>query len=80
MKKMNVKKGSACLDVCCGTADWTIALAKATGGNGIVKGLDFSENMLDRWERKKYSHMTSSRTNSRQCNGAYHLKIIHLIM
>ena len=46
MKKMNVKKGSACLDVCCGTADWTIALAKATGGNGIVKGLDFSENML----------------------------------
>ena len=46
MKKMSVKKGSACLDVCCGTADWTIALAKATGGNGIVKGLDFSENML----------------------------------
>lgn len=46
MKKMNVKKGSACLDVCCGTADWTIALAKATAGNGIVKGLDFSENML----------------------------------
>ena len=46
MKKMDVKKGSVCLDVCCGTADWTIALAKATGGNGIVKGLDFSENML----------------------------------
>ena len=46
MKKMNVQKGSVCLDVCCGTADWTIALAKATGGNGIVKGLDFSENML----------------------------------
>lgn len=46
MKKMNVKKGSVCLDVCCGTADWTIALVKATGGNGIVKGLDFSENML----------------------------------
>lgn len=46
MKRMNVKKGSACLDVCCGTADWTIALAKATGGDGIVKGLDFSESML----------------------------------
>lgn len=46
MKRMNVKKGSTCLDVCCGTADWTIALANATGGDGIVKGLDFSENML----------------------------------
>jgi len=46
MKRMNVQKGSVCLDVCCGTADWTIALAKAVGGDGIVKGLDFSENML----------------------------------
>src|SRR5690606_21750205 len=46
MKRMNVKPGSACLDVCCGTADWTVALAKATGEKGIVKGLDFSKNML----------------------------------
>lgn len=46
MKRMDVKKGSKCLDVCCGTADWTIALAKAVGEDGVVKGLDFSENML----------------------------------
>lgn len=46
MKRMDVKKGSTCLDVCCGTADWTIALAKAVGEEGTVKGLDFSENML----------------------------------
>lgn len=46
MKRMNVKPGSVCLDVCCGTADWTIALAKATGEQGVVKGLDFSKNML----------------------------------
>lgn len=46
MRRMNVKKGAKCLDVCCGTADWTIALAQAVGENGIVKGLDFSENML----------------------------------
>src|SRR6185437_2958770 len=45
-KRMAVKKGSACLDVCCGTADWTIALSKAVGEEGTVKGLDFSENML----------------------------------
>ncbi|MER2030078.1 MAG: demethylmenaquinone methyltransferase [Solibacillus sp.] len=46
MKRMAVKKGSNCLDVCCGTADWTIALSKAVGEEGEVKGLDFSENML----------------------------------
>jgi demethylmenaquinone methyltransferase / 2-methoxy-6-polyprenyl-1,4-benzoquinol methylase len=47
MKKMNVKKGSKALDVCCGTADWTIALAEAVGPSGEVAGLDFSQNMLN---------------------------------
>ena len=28
---MNVHEGAHALDVCCGTADWTIALAEATG-------------------------------------------------
>lgn len=46
MKKMNVQKGSAALDVCCGTADWTIALGEAAGTEGRVIGLDFSKNML----------------------------------
>lgn len=46
MKKMNVQKGSKALDVCCGTADWTIALAEAVGSSGEVIGLDFSKNML----------------------------------
>lgn len=46
MKKMNVQKGAKALDVCCGTADWTIALAQAVGENGQVTGLDFSKNML----------------------------------
>nr|WP_133170216.1 demethylmenaquinone methyltransferase [Staphylococcus devriesei] len=47
MKTMNVKPGSKALDVCCGTADWTIALSKAVGPRGEVTGLDFSENMLE---------------------------------
>ncbi|WP_108671122.1 demethylmenaquinone methyltransferase [Peribacillus acanthi] len=47
MKFMNVKKGSKALDVCCGTADWTIALAHEVGKEGMVKGLDFSQNMLN---------------------------------
>jgi demethylmenaquinone methyltransferase / 2-methoxy-6-polyprenyl-1,4-benzoquinol methylase len=52
MKKMNVKKGSKALDVCCGTADWTIALAEAVGADGSVVGLDFSKNMLKIGEEK----------------------------
>jgi demethylmenaquinone methyltransferase / 2-methoxy-6-polyprenyl-1,4-benzoquinol methylase len=46
MKRMDVKPESKALDVCCGTADWTIALANAVGPKGEVFGLDFSENML----------------------------------
>ncbi|MED1644738.1 demethylmenaquinone methyltransferase [Brevibacillus agri] len=47
MKQMNIKPGDSALDVACGTADWTIALAKAVGKDGRVVGLDFSQNMLD---------------------------------
>ena len=52
MKKMNVKKGDHALDVCCGTADWTIALAHQVGQTGKVTGLDFSRNMLSIGEKK----------------------------
>lgn len=47
MLRMAVEKGATALDVCCGTADWTIALAKAAGPEGRVTGLDFSEKMLE---------------------------------
>ncbi|WP_028610527.1 demethylmenaquinone methyltransferase [Paenibacillus harenae] len=46
MKKMNVQPGQSALDLCCGTCDWTIALAEASGTGKII-GLDFSQNMLD---------------------------------
>jgi demethylmenaquinone methyltransferase / 2-methoxy-6-polyprenyl-1,4-benzoquinol methylase len=46
MKRIRVQKGDKCLDVCCGTGEWTFALAEAAGQNGHVTGLDFSENML----------------------------------
>ena len=52
MKEMNVKSGSKALDVCCGTADWTISLSKAVGHTGEVIGVDFSENMLEVGKRK----------------------------
>lgn len=47
MRRMAVRVGASALDVCCGTADWTIALAKAVGASGEVTGLDFSESMLE---------------------------------
>ncbi|MYL38000.1 demethylmenaquinone methyltransferase [Halobacillus litoralis] len=53
MKRMNVQPGDTALDVCCGTGDWTMALAEAVGGNGKVTGLDFSENMLSVGIKKK---------------------------
>lgn len=46
MKIMQVKTGDQALDVCCGTGDWSFSLAQATGEQGKVVGLDFSENML----------------------------------
>lgn len=52
MKRMNVQKGNQALDVCCGTADWTIALGEAVGIQGKVCGLDFSKNMLSIGEEK----------------------------
>jgi len=51
MRKMNVRNGETALDLCCGTGDWTIALAKASG-TGQVVGLDFSQNMLDHGQIK----------------------------
>ena len=55
MSTMNVQKGSKALDVCCGTADWTIALSEAVGSKGQVAGLDFSENMLEVGKQKTAS-------------------------
>ncbi|MFC6332286.1 demethylmenaquinone methyltransferase [Paenibacillus septentrionalis] len=45
MQIMDVKEGQNALDLCCGTCDWTIDLAKASRTGKIV-GLDFSEQML----------------------------------
>ncbi|MEC2342753.1 demethylmenaquinone methyltransferase [Paenibacillus barengoltzii] len=45
MAKMNMSPGEIALDLCCGTCDWTISMAEASGGQII--GLDFSERMLE---------------------------------
>lgn len=46
MRKMNMAEGQTAVDLCCGTCDWTIALADASK-TGKITGLDFSQNMLD---------------------------------
>lgn len=56
MKRMDVKKGSKALDVCTGTGDWAISLAKAAGDEGEVTGLDFSKNMLKVAHEKQKQH------------------------
>ncbi|HEY4602513.1 MAG TPA: demethylmenaquinone methyltransferase [Cerasibacillus sp.] len=53
MDRMNVEPGSSALDVCCGTGDWSVALAEATESHGEVIGLDFSKNMLSVAKEKK---------------------------
>lgn len=53
MKRMDVQEGTSALDLCCGTGDWSIALADAVGSNGSVTGLDFSQNMLLIARKKK---------------------------
>jgi len=54
LKKMNIQDGQTALDLCCGTCDWTIALAERNGGARVV-GLDFSEQML-KYGRHKVEH------------------------
>ncbi|GGE11299.1 demethylmenaquinone methyltransferase [Marinithermofilum abyssi] len=46
MKKMAVQPGDSAIDVCCGTCDWAISIAEASGTGNVV-GLDFSEKMLE---------------------------------
>lgn len=53
MKRMKVREGDSALDVCCGTGDWSIALANEATKSGKVVGLDFSQNMLSVGEKKK---------------------------
>lgn len=56
MRRMAIPKGSHALDVCCGTADWTIAMSNEVGLEGKVVGLDFSAGMLEAAQPKVDKH------------------------
>src|SRR5690625_350458 len=69
MKRMQVNEGSHALDVCCGTGDWSLALAAASGPSGEVIGLDFSENMLSVAKEKKGQLRSEEHTSELQSRG-----------
>jgi len=50
--------GDAALDVCCGTGDMTLELAKRVSPGGHVVGCDFSEPMLDLAREKASARST----------------------
>lgn len=66
MKKMNMAPGDSAIDLCCGTCDWTISMAEASGG--AITGLDFSENMLAFGRRKVAERGLSERITLIQGN------------
>ena len=45
--RAELREGDSALDVCCGTGDLALELARQVGPAGSVVGCDFSEQMLD---------------------------------
>lgn len=52
LRELKVVPGNFALDLCCGTGDITIALAKQVGPSGNVIGLDFNNDMLELADQK----------------------------
>jgi demethylmenaquinone methyltransferase/2-methoxy-6-polyprenyl-1,4-benzoquinol methylase len=46
VKLADVPRGGVALDVCCGTGDLALLLARRVGPDGLVLGMDFSDEML----------------------------------
>ncbi|QZN92274.1 bifunctional demethylmenaquinone methyltransferase/2-methoxy-6-polyprenyl-1,4-benzoquinol methylase UbiE [Limosilactobacillus panis] len=51
-QQLKVAPGADCLDLCCGTGDLTIELARRSGPSGRVIGLDFNAAMLTIADKK----------------------------
>lgn len=47
VKWSGAKPGETCIDLCCGSGDLTLRLARQVGSQGHVYGVDFSCNLLD---------------------------------
>jgi demethylmenaquinone methyltransferase/2-methoxy-6-polyprenyl-1,4-benzoquinol methylase len=60
-ERTELKPGDAALDVCCGTGDMTLELARRVAPDGYVIGCDFSEPMLDLARKKAAGDFPSAR-------------------
>jgi demethylmenaquinone methyltransferase / 2-methoxy-6-polyprenyl-1,4-benzoquinol methylase len=67
MKKMGMKRGDSAVDLCCGTCDWSIALAEASQTGNVI-GLDFSAGMLEVGRRKVEERKLQNRISLVQGN------------
>ncbi|WHY17849.1 demethylmenaquinone methyltransferase [Paenibacillus sp. G2S3] len=67
MKKMGMKRGDSAVDLCCGTCDWSIALAEASQTGNVI-GLDFSAGMLEVGRRKVEGRKLQNRISLVQGN------------
>lgn len=57
VSELNLKAGDSALDVCCGTGDFLIPLARAIGPKGLAAGLDYCEPMVRIAGKKTGSRM-----------------------
>lgn len=60
-ERTELKPGDTALDVCCGTGDMTLELARRVDPDGYVIGCDFSEPMLDLARKKAAGDFPSAR-------------------
>lgn len=60
-ERTELKPGDTALDVCCGTGDMTLELARRVEPDGYVIGCDFSEPMLDLARKKAAGDFPSAR-------------------
>lgn len=51
-----VKPGDTCLDLCCGSGDLALRLARRAGTTGKVYGVDFSHNLLTMAKTRSQTH------------------------
>eukprot|EP00892_Ulva_mutabilis_P006960 jgi/Ulvmu1/4636/UM002_0367.1 len=58
--------GGRALDICCGSGDLALLLARTVGYSGSVVGLDFAQNMLDCAQQRQSSIGTA--TPAGRCN------------
>jgi demethylmenaquinone methyltransferase / 2-methoxy-6-polyprenyl-1,4-benzoquinol methylase len=54
--RAELRPGGSALDLCCGTGDLALELARRVGPDGAVVGCDFSEPMLELARRKASKH------------------------